>query len=184
MLEIYFDGLCIPNDRNGIPCYGYIIKKDGQVIHSGYGVAAKPFSDEATNNVAEYIALIKALEWLKENGYASLLEGEIDSPLFHIPERPNNLPGNNNNNNNNVDKKTNPDNNIIIRGDSALVINQLMGKFKVRTKHLRPLHKKAISLIGRFHSPTIIWIPREENAEADRLSELAYKEARKTIPFH
>ena len=66
MLEVFFDGLCIPNDRSGIPCYGFLIKKDGQVIYSDKGVAAKPFSDEATNNVAEYTALIKALQWLKE----------------------------------------------------------------------------------------------------------------------
>lgn len=138
-----------------------------------------PFSDEATNNVAEYIALIKALEWLKENGYSSLQEGEIDSPLFHTPASANDLSMNNNN-----DKKTKPGNNIIIRGDSALVINQLIGKFKVRTKHISSLHKKAISLIAQLRSPKIMWIPREENAEADRLSELAYKEARKTIPLH
>jgi ribonuclease HI len=171
MLEVFFDGLCIPNNRSGIPCYGFLIKKDGQVIYSDKGVAAKPFSDEATNNVAEYTALIKALQWLKENGYASSVpEGEIDSPLFRTAERA----ANNNSSGNN---------NIVIKGDSALVINQVTGKFKVRTKHIRPLYKKAMSLIAKFRSPEIIWIPREENADADKLSNLAYKEARKTIPL-
>ena len=172
MLEVFFDGLCIPNDRSGIPCYGFLIKKDGEMIHSDKGVAAKPFSDEATNNVAEYTALIKALQWLKENGYASLVpEGEIDSPLFRTAERA----ANNNSSGNN---------NIFIKGDSALVINQVTGKFKIKTKHIRPLYKKAMSLIAQFHAPKIVWIPREENAEADRLSYLAYKEeASKTIPL-
>ena len=176
MLEVFFDGLCIPNDRSGIPCYGFLIKKDGEMIHSDKGVAAKPFSDEATNNVAEYTALIKALEWLKENGYAvSVQEEEIDSPLFQTAESAQDPSGNYN--------IGSPGNNIVIKGDSALVINQLTGKFKVRTRHIRLLYKKAMSLIAQFHAPKIIWIPREENAEADRLSKVAYKEARKTIPL-
>ena len=125
------------------------------------------------------IAIVWNTKAIKENGYASLQEGEIDSPLFGTAARVNNSSGSNNNTI--IDK---PGNNIIIRGDSALVINQLMGKFKVRTKHIKPLHKKAISLIAQFRSPKIMWIPREENAQADRLSELAYKEARKTIPLH
>jgi ribonuclease HI len=176
MLEVFFDGLCIPNDRSGIPCYGFLIKKDGQVIHSDKGVAAKPFSDEATNNVAEYTALIKALEWLKENGCASLVpEGEIDSPLFRTAESAQDSSGNNN--------IGSPGNNIVIKGDSALVINQLTGKFKIKTKRIRPLYKKTMSLLAQFYAPKIIWIPREENAEADRLSKVAYKEARKTIPL-
>ena len=85
MLEVFFDGLCIPNNRGGIPCYGFLIKKDGQVIYSDKGVASKPFSDEATNNVAEYTALIKALQWLKENGYASSVpEGEMILRYFAL----------------------------------------------------------------------------------------------------
>src|SRR5918911_2645558 len=153
MLEVFFDGLCIPNNRNGIACYGFLIKKDGKVIHSDKGVASKPFSDEATNNVAEYTALIKALQWLKENGYASSVpEGEIDSPLFRTAESANNnLSGNNN-----IIDNPGSDN-IVIKGDSALVISQLTGKFKVKTKHIRPLYKKAMSIIVQFRSPNIIW---------------------------
>src|SRR5918911_3528035 len=102
MLEVFFDGLCIPNNRNGIACYGFLIKKDGKVIYSDKGVASKPFSDEATNNVAEYTALIKALQWLKENGYAKVVvvpEGEEE--IVHSPSLFRTAEGEVNNNNNN-----------------------------------------------------------------------------------
>lgn len=67
MIEIYFDGLCEPINPNGVATYGFVIyqdtiyqdviciKKEGKVIGEGKGM---------TNNVAEYTALIKALEWL------------------------------------------------------------------------------------------------------------------------
>ena len=74
------DGLCIQNNRNGIACYGYLIKKDDDgkvIIYSDKGVVSKPFSDEATNNVAEYTALIKSFQWLKENGVAKAVVLEI-----------------------------------------------------------------------------------------------------------
>ena|SRR5690348_3792222 len=80
MLEVFFDGLCIPNHRYGIACYGYLIKKDDDgkvIIYSDKGVVSKPFSDEATNNVAEYTALIKSFQWLKENGDAKPVVLEI-----------------------------------------------------------------------------------------------------------
>lgn len=62
MIEIYFDGLCEPVNPNGVATYGFVvyhdkkcIKKEGNVIGEGKGM---------TNNVAEYTALIKALQWL------------------------------------------------------------------------------------------------------------------------
>jgi ribonuclease HI len=163
MLEVFFDGSCVPNDRTGIPCYAFIVKKDGKTIHSSHGLAGKPNSNEATNSVAEYVALIKALEWLKENGYTSVPEGELSSPLFTS-----------------ADGAQNPSlqDNIIIKGDSALVVKQVTGKFKVRTPHIKPLYKKAISLTVQFRNLNITLIPRENNSEADRLSYTAYKEVR------
>ena len=38
-------------------------------MYSEYGVAGEPFTDSATNNVAEYTRIIKALEWLLANNY-------------------------------------------------------------------------------------------------------------------
>ena len=71
MIEVYFDGLCQPINPGGISCYAFIVKSDGRIIHSDYGVAAKPFSEESTNNVAEYTALAKALQWLLANNFNS-----------------------------------------------------------------------------------------------------------------
>jgi len=47
------------------------VKRDGKTIQSDYGLAAEPFSKDATNNVAEYTALVKALEWLLANNFNS-----------------------------------------------------------------------------------------------------------------
>lgn len=71
MIEVYFDGLCQPVNPGGIACYAFVVKSGGETIHSEYGVAGKPFSQDATNNVAEYTALIKALEWLVANNFSS-----------------------------------------------------------------------------------------------------------------
>ena len=58
------------------------MKSDERIIHSDYGVAAKPFSEESTNNVAEYTALAKALQWLLANNFNSnKVEIKSDSQL-------------------------------------------------------------------------------------------------------
>ena len=82
MIEVYFDGLCQPINPGGISCYAFIVKSDERIIHSDYGVAAKPFSEESTNNVAEYTALAKALQWLLANNFNSnKVEIKSDSQL-------------------------------------------------------------------------------------------------------
>lgn len=82
MIEVYFDGLCQPINPGGISCYAFIVKGDGRIVHSDYGVAAKPFSEESTNNVAEYTALAKALQWLLANNFnCQKVEIKSDSQL-------------------------------------------------------------------------------------------------------
>jgi len=82
LIEVYFDGLCQPVNPGGISCYAFIVKSDERIIHSDYGVAAKPFSEESTNNVAEYTALAKALQWLLANNFNSnKVEIKSDSQL-------------------------------------------------------------------------------------------------------
>jgi ribonuclease HI len=67
-IVVYFDGLCEPKNPGGIATYGVVVKKEGKIIFEGSGLAyAKPWTDEASNNVAEYSALIHALEWLRKN---------------------------------------------------------------------------------------------------------------------
>src|SRR5579862_4193812 len=63
MIEAYFDGLCEPNP-GGVATYGFLIKRDGKTVDEGHGLAGTPKTSQATNNVAEYTGLIRALEWL------------------------------------------------------------------------------------------------------------------------
>lgn len=54
--------------------------------------------------------------------------------------------------------------------DSALLVNQLNGRWGVKAEHLKPLHEQAASLIQQFADVKIAWVPREANAEADALA--------------
>ncbi len=135
-IYVYFDGLCQPINPGGIACYAFLIKNDGRTIYKERGLAAEPFSEGATNNVAEYTALVKALEWL----VANKRESDV----------------------------------VRVRGDSNLVISQLRGEFRVRKKALMPLFQKAALLKNKFADITFQWVAREENKEADKLSEEAY----------
>ena len=54
--------------------------------------------------------------------------------------------------------------------DSALLVNQLNGKWQVKAEHLKPLHSQALSLIEQFADIRITWVPRKANAEADALA--------------
>ena len=83
MIEVYFDGLCQPINPGGISCYAFVVKRGGRTIYSDYGVAGEPFSEDSTNNVAEYTALVKALQWLLENNLGSTkVEIKSDSQLI------------------------------------------------------------------------------------------------------
>lgn len=53
--------------------------------------------------------------------------------------------------------------------DSELVVDQMNGLSAVRQAHLGDLHEAASSLVALFKSIRISWVPREMNAEADRL---------------
>ena len=66
---------------------------------------------------------------------------------------------------------------IIVRGDSQLVVNQIKGKWKVRAPRIVPLRQRVMSFISKFKAIDIEWVPREQNKEADRLSNKAYQEA-------
>jgi ribonuclease HI len=55
-----------------------------------------------------------------------------------------------------------------IKGDSNLVINQMQGKWKVKSDRLQPLYASACNLMAHFPHNTITWIPRQQNTLADR----------------
>jgi len=66
---VNFDGLCEPVNPGGVATYGVIVKKGTEPVFQESGIAlAKPWTKEASNNVAEYSGAIRALRWLKDNG--------------------------------------------------------------------------------------------------------------------
>ncbi len=54
--------------------------------------------------------------------------------------------------------------------DSKLVVEQMAGRWKVKNSGLADLHRQARALAERFDSVTYRWIPRSQNAHADRLA--------------
>lgn len=104
----------------------------GVVLQDGNG-ARRQFAHyigETTNNVAEYLALVYALQEALQAGYTA----------------------------------------VTVKTDSELLARQINGRYKVRDPRLKLLHDLARHLIGGFAQCAIGHIPREENAQADRLA--------------
>jgi ribonuclease HI len=59
---------------------------------------------------------------------------------------------------------------VVLRSDSQLLINQLTGRYRVRTEHLRPLYERVQQLASGFQRIVFEHVRREENVEADRLA--------------
>jgi ribonuclease HI len=137
--------LCEPRNPGGIATYGLTVWKGSRLIFEDSGLAmAEPWSMEASNNVAEYSALIRGLEWLIENGYA--------------------------------------DSNVVVRGDSRIVVNQLNGTFKIKAPRLLKLFHDAKILLSKFRNLRIEWVDRSKNADADLLSRIAYRKYKREYP--
>jgi ribonuclease HI len=96
------------------------------------------FIGRATNNVAEYKALITGLQEALKLGA----------------------------------KK------IIVRGDSQLVVKQMLGQYRVKHPDLRPLYEEAQELIHQFEKHKIEHNFREDNTLADKLANLAMDKKR------
>jgi len=62
---------------------------------------------------------------------------------------------------------------VEIISDSLLLVNQMLGKFRVKHENLIPLYKKAQRLAAQFPRFTIRHTLRAGNKEADRLANLA-----------
>ena len=96
-----------------------------------------------TNNVAEYRALLLALERAEEAG-----ADEVE-----------------------------------IRSDSRLLVEQMRGNFRIRAEHLKPLLSESVLRAKRFRSFSITHIPRENNVRADRLANLGADASEKSRRF-
>jgi ribonuclease HI len=134
MIEVWIDGCCYPVNPGGTACAGYVIKKKGLTIAKGSKIIGK--GKGMTNNVAEYQALITALQ-------------EIKKRQLYTEE-------------------------ITIKSDSTLLVNQMNGNWKVKSQLLYPLYREAKKLVAKYDLK-IKWIPRELNEEADEMSRVAFK---------
>ncbi len=66
---------------------------------------------------------------------------------------------------------------LVVRADSQLVVNQVRGTFRVKSAKLKPLHKKAVELLGCFPKTHVEYIPRKYNREADQKANAAFSNA-------
>jgi probable phosphoglycerate mutase len=110
-----------------------LVDENGRVV-----AEAMRHLGHATNNVAEYTALIIGLETARKH---------------HVEE-------------------------LEIRMDSKLVVEQMTGKWRIRHPNIRPLALRAGELLALFPKRSIRHIPREQNSIADLLANRAIDEAR------
>ena len=59
-----------------------------------------------------------------------------------------------------------------IKSDSLLIVEQMLGNYKVKHEGLKPLYLKATRLAAEIGDVTFEHVRREQNKEADRLSNL------------
>lgn len=64
-----------------------------------------------------------------------------------------------------------------IRSDSELLVRQMRGEYRVKNLGLVTLHQRARSLAAQLDRVEFEHVPREMNAEADRLANQAMDEA-------
>jgi len=62
---------------------------------------------------------------------------------------------------------------LAVMGDSKLVVEQVNGRWAVKSETLAPLCRAAKALMARLPGTCLTWIPREENGHADLLSKRA-----------
>jgi probable phosphoglycerate mutase len=112
----------------------------GVRIEQADGALVEEFGESigtATNNVAEYRALLAALAWARDH----------QQPALHV------------------------------RSDSLLLVQQMLGRFKVKNAGLQPLHAKARQLAHEIGRVSFEHVPRARNAHADRLANAAMDDA-------
>ncbi len=62
---------------------------------------------------------------------------------------------------------------VEMNSDSELIVRQINGRYRVKNTALKPLYQKVKQLQGLLESFAINHIPRQQNAEADRLANSA-----------
>ena len=67
--------------------------------------------------------------------------------------------------------------NVRVRSDSLLLVQQMLGRFKVKHPGLQPLHAKARDLAAEIGRVTYEHVERSRNRHADRLANEAMDQA-------
>ena len=62
---------------------------------------------------------------------------------------------------------------VKLNSDSELVVRQITGRYRVKNAALKPLYQQVKQLQGLTESFTITHIPRQQNTEADKLTNAA-----------
>jgi ribonuclease HI len=151
-LLLCVDGGCEPKNPGGVATYGWVIydaNDNDNILVTSYAVVQDGGS-LATNNYAEYCSLGFSLKWLRDQGWSG---------------------------------------NLTVQGDSQLLIYQVAERWKCKAQHLVPLrariweHIEAMGLVRctdedspEYNFCILRWVPREQNAYADELSNTAYRE--------
>lgn len=127
----YIDGACRGNPgHSGIGVL--IVDEDGNHLREIF-----EYIGEATNNQAEYKALLRLLK-------------EVSShPDFEQLKK------------------------LVVHSDSQLLVKQMIGEFKIKSKNIMKLHLDARQLLRQLSFQVeFCKIPREKNREADQLANL------------
>ncbi len=129
-VHVYFDGACRGNP--GPSAVGWVLIDDEGIVDEGGETIGR-----ATNNQAEYQALIRGLEVAAQYGY-----DEVE-----------------------------------IRGDSELIVNQVKGAWEARNPTLREYRVRVHELLSEFETHSITHVPRGTNERADQLANDALDDA-------
>jgi len=71
---------------------------------------------------------------------------------------------------------------VAVRMDSKLVVEQMAGRWQVKSPGLRSLARQAAELRSKFVEVTFTWVPRAQNKHADRLVNEAIDAAERKAP--
>ena len=63
-------------------------------------------------------------------------------------------------------------NELHVKGDSQLLVEQMRGNYRVKNEGLIPLYQKARTLVSKIGKVSFEHVRREHNQQADRLSNL------------
>jgi len=128
--HVYFDGAARGNP--GPAAVGYVVVTEGGIVAEGGETIGR-----ATNNQAEYAALVRALSVAADHGFDE----------------------------------------VVVRGDSELVVKQVRGEYDVNDPQLREYRVQVRELLTGFSEWSLSHVPRDINDRADQLANDALDDA-------